>query len=66
MYVVTVDMELCEGCGDCVSTCPNELLSLVQENGKKVATYSGAPDDCLGCFSCESTCPSGSISIAES
>ena len=57
MFVVKVDTELCEACGDCVSTCPNELLALVEEGSKKFAMYKGDPDDCLGCFSCESGLP---------
>ena len=66
MFVVTIDTELCEGCGDCVDTCPSELISLVEQNGVKVATYSGDPDECLACYSCESTCPQGSITVTES
>jgi NAD-dependent dihydropyrimidine dehydrogenase PreA subunit len=64
-YLVKVDTELCEGCGDCVDTCPSELLALVEEGGKKYAIYSGDPDDCIGCYSCESSCPNGSIVITE-
>lgn len=64
-YLVKVDTELCEGCGDCVSTCPSELLALVEDGAKKYAIYKGDPDECLGCFSCESSCPNGSITIEE-
>ena len=61
MYIITVDAELCEGCGDCVSTCPNELMGMVEN----VAQYIGDPNDCIGCYSCESACPNGSIVITE-
>jgi NAD-dependent dihydropyrimidine dehydrogenase PreA subunit len=64
-YLVKVDTELCEGCGDCVDTCPSELLALVEKDGKKYAIYSGDPEDCIGCYSCESSCPNGSIVISE-
>ncbi len=64
-YLVKVDTELCEGCGDCISTCPTELLALVEEGATKYAIYKGDPDECIGCFSCESTCPNGSITITE-
>jgi 2-oxoglutarate ferredoxin oxidoreductase subunit delta len=64
-YLVKIDTELCEGCGDCVSSCPSELLAVAEDGSKKYAIYKGDPDDCLGCFACESECPNGSITIAE-
>jgi len=65
MYVVTIDVEKCQGCGDCVDACPNELIALVEEGGKQYAMYKGDPEECIGCYSCESTCPEGSITITE-
>jgi NAD-dependent dihydropyrimidine dehydrogenase PreA subunit len=65
MYVIKVDVDKCEACGDCVDACPNELIALVEENGKKYAMYTGNPDDCIGCYSCESTCPEGSLTVTE-
>ncbi len=64
-YLVKVDTELCEGCGDCVSACPSELLALVEDGANKYAIYKSDPEDCLGCFACESECPNGSITITE-
>jgi len=65
MFVVTVDIEKCQACGDCVDTCPNELLAIVEENGKKHAIFKGDPDECIGCYSCESTCEEGAITVTE-
>jgi NAD-dependent dihydropyrimidine dehydrogenase PreA subunit len=65
MYVIKIDAAQCEACGDCVDTCPNELISLVEENGKQYALFTGNPDDCLGCYSCESACPEGALTITE-
>ncbi len=65
MYVITVDVEKCQACGDCIEACPNELLALVEENGKQYAMYKGDPDECIGCYSCESSCPEGSLTITE-
>jgi NAD-dependent dihydropyrimidine dehydrogenase PreA subunit len=65
MYVVTVDVDKCEACGDCIDTCPNELIALVEENGKQYAMFSGEADDCIGCYSCESGCPEGAITITD-
>lgn len=64
MFIITIDIEKCQGCGDCVEICPLEAISLVEENGKKYAMYSGDPDDCIGCMSCE-TCEEGAVMITE-
>jgi NAD-dependent dihydropyrimidine dehydrogenase PreA subunit len=65
MYVVTIDVEKCQACGDCVDACPNELIALVEENGKQYAMFTGEAEDCIGCYSCESSCPEGSITITD-
>ena len=48
----------CEACADCVSTCPNELIALVEENGKQYAMFTGNPDDCIGCSPASRPAPS--------
>ncbi|MFM8323162.1 MAG: ferredoxin family protein [Chloroflexota bacterium] len=65
MYVITIDTTKCQGCGDCVDTCPNVLFSISEENGKKFAMLSGDPDDCIGCLSCEAGCGDGAITVTE-
>lgn len=59
MYVVTVDEEVCVGCGECVTACPAQLFTL--QDGK--ATVGN--DDCLGCQSCAEICPVGAIKVEE-
>lgn len=65
MFVVTVDVEKCQACADCVDTCPNELMVMVEEGGKRFAMYKGDPDECIGCYTCESTCAEGAVTITE-
>ena len=65
MYVVTIDIEKCEACGDCVDTCPTEAIAIVEENGRKYAMFSGEADDCIGCFACEEICEDGAVTITE-
>ncbi len=65
MYVITIDIEKCEGCGDCVDGCPNELFGIAEENGKKYAMVAGDPEECIGCLSCEAGCDEGAITVTE-
>ena len=43
MYVVTVDVAKCESCGDCVDSCPNELIAMVEGKRKTVRHVQGRP-----------------------
>jgi NAD-dependent dihydropyrimidine dehydrogenase PreA subunit len=65
MYIVTIDIEKCKGCGDCVENCSMQVLSLVEEDGKMVATFDGDPSECIGCLSCEASCQEGAIVVTE-
>ncbi|MBI5304558.1 MAG: 4Fe-4S dicluster domain-containing protein [Chloroflexi bacterium] len=65
MYLVTIDIEKCKGCGDCVDACPSQQLALTEENGKKYVVFNGSPDDCLGCLSCQEGCADGAIVVTE-
>jgi NAD-dependent dihydropyrimidine dehydrogenase PreA subunit len=64
MFIVTIDIEKCKACNDCIENCPQQLITLIEENGKKYAMYTGSVDDCIGCMSCE-TCEDGAITIQE-
>jgi NAD-dependent dihydropyrimidine dehydrogenase PreA subunit len=65
MYIVTIDIEKCKACGDCVENCAVQALAIVEENGKKFAMFTGNPDDCLGCLSCEEVCEEGAVTVTE-
>ena len=60
MYLVQVDRDKCEGCGECVEACPSSVLEMV--DGKAQV---GNIEDCLGCESCVSVCPSGAVTVQE-
>jgi len=55
---VSINKELCTGCGDCVDECPLELLTLV--DGK---VFQADPDECVECGRCVDTCESGALSL---
>jgi len=65
MYIVTIDIEKCQACGDCVDNCPSEAIAIVEEDGKKYAMYTGDIDECIGCLSCEAVCEEGAIVVTE-
>ena len=55
---VTITIENCTGCGDCVDECPLELLSLV--DGK---VFQAEPDECVECGRCADTCEHDALSL---
>jgi len=65
MYIIKIDIQKCEGDGECVSICPNTIFELEEVEGKKVAVISSDMGDCLGCESCVTICPSTAITLTE-
>jgi NAD-dependent dihydropyrimidine dehydrogenase PreA subunit len=59
MFVVTVNEELCTGCGECVNSCPAQIFKL--ENNKSVV----GNDECLGCQGCVAVCPVAAVKVEE-
>ena len=51
-----VNLDICTGCGDCVSFCPTGAVALV--NGKVSVVK---PEACTYCTECEALCPQGAI-----
>jgi len=54
---VKVDVNVCTGCGICVSTCPVQALSLV--NDKSTVD----PNICVDCGACVGVCPVQALSL---
>jgi NAD-dependent dihydropyrimidine dehydrogenase PreA subunit len=52
-----IDKGKCTGCESCVSECPSEAISMVEE--KAVVD----PDTCIDCGVCVDTCPVEAISM---
>jgi NAD-dependent dihydropyrimidine dehydrogenase PreA subunit len=59
-YTVTVDMDKCVGCGECVDVCPVEVYEI--KDGKSEPANA---EECLGCESCVEVCESNAINVEE-
>lgn len=52
-----VDKEKCEGCGDCVESCPNG--SITMEDNLAVVNQ----DECIDCAACVDACTKSAITV---
>ena len=52
-----VDVEKCEGCGDCVEACATNAIEMVEEKAKV------KEDDCVECVACVDACPRQAIAM---
>jgi len=59
VFIVTIDSDICSGCGECTRSCPAQILALVENK----ATVVG--EDCLGCQACVGLCQSKAITVDE-
>jgi ferredoxin len=58
MIMIAIDLEQCNGCGDCVSVCPHAALALTGRPGRSKLI---APDRCMECGACGLNCPQSAI-----
>ncbi|MCD4656948.1 MAG: 4Fe-4S dicluster domain-containing protein [Planctomycetes bacterium] len=62
--IIVIDEDLCNGCGDCLISCPEQALQLVDTpNGKKARIVKEFYCDGLG--ACIGNCPLGALTIEE-
>lgn len=59
MFLVSIDAELCVGCGECAKGCPAQILKMDEDKAQVVG------DDCLGCESCVTVCSAGAVKVDE-
>jgi len=58
--IITIDEELCDGCGNCVTACSEGALQIVDGKAKLVKE-----DFCDGFGDCIGDCPTGALRIEE-
>jgi MinD superfamily P-loop ATPase len=54
--IAWVDQDRCVGCGECVSVCPVDAISMVGGKAR-------VDEDCTGCGACIRVCPEGAMQL---
>ena len=52
-----VNVELCEGCTDCVESCPVEAIAMASDKAKV------NEEECTDCGACVDSCPTEAIEL---
>lgn len=53
-----VDVEKCQGCGNCVAVCPSVVFELADGKSKVIN-----PEACTSCGLCVDNCPEQAITL---
>lgn len=60
MAKVTINKDICKGCGLCVTVCPKQIIILskssINDKGYNPAEITDM-DECIGCANCAKICP---------
>jgi heterodisulfide reductase subunit A len=59
--VAIVDPVACTACGDCLTACPYDAISMAEEGARHFAVIS--PTGCKGCGGCVPICPENAIDL---
>ncbi len=59
--VAIVEPDACTACGDCLTACPYDAISMAEEGDRHFAVIS--PTGCKGCGGCVPMCPENAIDL---
>ncbi len=59
--VAIVEPDTCTACGDCLTACPYDAISMAEEGDRHFAVIS--PTSCKGCGGCIPICPENAIDL---
>jgi NAD-dependent dihydropyrimidine dehydrogenase PreA subunit len=60
VYLIKVEREKCNGCGQCMDFCPVDVFEI--KEGKSIPLN---PQNCLGCGTCVAVCTMMAIIITD-
>ena len=61
MAIEKIDQELCNGCGECVDSCPVDCLRMDEAGSKATIRY---PEECMLCGFCVVVCPEDAVQLS--
>lgn len=63
--MLTINADLCKGCGYCIKYCPKKVLEMGKERNKRGHFYPFMTDEskCISCAICATMCPEGAIEL---
>ncbi|MBI5949167.1 MAG: 4Fe-4S dicluster domain-containing protein [Chloroflexi bacterium] len=63
MREAEVDLEVCDGCQDCLEGCVYDAIDLVRIGKSKRLKAKVDPERCCGCHECAQLCPQHGIAM---
>jgi NAD-dependent dihydropyrimidine dehydrogenase PreA subunit len=60
MAIEKIDAGLCTGCGDCVKSCPMDVIRMDADADTAVIRYA---QECMNCEQCVLDCPVEAITV---